>query len=574
MKIFFLLCFALSFPFLLLASASGLKKEGKKQAEEAQEWGEQQRQQLLKSGWDSGVNQNELLPEEDKNREFRLGQMETTEIKSLVGLAKKKEVFEGTEKFFQQGEMILENPEKSIGIVATQSKNIPAEETLIRCEEGGTYYVSFIQKRIIKDLPSIKTQMKKCRGHLEISVERFFWESSAEDFAKKIRKKLAKDSTLQWSVVEVSKTAGIRNYLVTSQWLHRDNAENCPFSSQEDVFTQPLQEEDFWQTDTPEDLSSIESNPNCRLLYSQITEGPEVRNINGQSLFRDHWGRQLFFFCEPTMESPCATLRKRGGALVKKRCLKVNHFEECDLWEKTYDLGKKAAFQEKTHSFSEEEIWGLNPVFDSVYEKNGDLPIVVSTLSLFSDLKREMECAEKGYTKDIEIFRGEPKQCQCSFIKGVLYDCCKKMNGLAVSTYLAKCNSEEQALAEQRFAGKCHHIGSKKENLGTQTTQVFCCFPTKLARIFHEEGRKQLAIKWGNADSPQCRGFTLDELQQIDFTKIDFSDAFEDALIDKDELLQKVQSTIETLRSNGQGAGKVHTDLIVQKQQEGIKNDL
>ena len=212
-------------------------------------------------------------------------------------------------------------------------------------------------------------------------------------------------------------------------------------------------------------------------------------------------------------------------------------------------------------------------MFDSSYEKNNEIADALATLAIFSDIKKELENSGKQIReKDVEIFRGEKMKCQCSFIQGALYDCCKKMDGLAVTTYLARCNTEEQALAERRHSGQCHHVGSMKENLGMQTSQVFCCFPTKLARILHEEGRKQLGIKWGIAEEPKCRGFSLTELQRIDFTKIDLSDALDDAPIDKDVLLNKVRSTIDNLQASGQAEARLKTEQVVQMHKNEIQN--
>lgn len=555
------------FSMTWLCSEESLKKHGKQQVKEDQEWGKEQLKQLLESGWGLAFEKNDVLPEEDKGKEFNASHVDAKEIKSLTGLAAKKKKFEGTEGFFQTSRTVLENPEGNIGIISTQSKETPEEERLVRCQEAGTYQISFSQKRIVKATPAIKNQVKRCRGHFQLS-EHFFWKSSAEDELKRVKKEFSKDTTLESSHANLSESPGVRKYAVLSQWKHKDNSSNCQSYTAEEIVVRPPNEEDFWQTDFPEDLAEIEGNPNCRLLYSQIIEGPEMRKVDGQPIFRDSWGRQLFFSCEPNAQSPCAELRAQGGTLVKKRCLKENRFGECDVWEKTYDLGKKAASHEEVHLFSEDEIWGLNRVFDSSYDKNNEIATAVSTLSIFSDIKKELETSGRDLGKDVEIFRGERMQCECSFIQGALYDCCKKMEGLAISTYLARCNAEEQSLAERRHAGQCHHVGSKKENLKTQTIQVFCCFPTKLARILHEQGREQLGIKWGKTDSPECRGFSLAELQRIDFTKIDLSDAIEDISIDKEELLSKVRSTIDHLQSTGQVEGKMNTDRVVQKQEE------
>jgi conjugal transfer mating pair stabilization protein TraN len=100
-----------------------------------------------------------------------------------------------------------------------------------------------------------------------------------------------------------------------------------------------------------------------------------------------------------------------------------------------------------------------------------------------------------------------------------------------------------------------------------QTTQSFCCFPTKMARILHEQGREQLGISWGATEEPSCRGFSLSELQKIDFTQIDLSDVVEDFAIDKEELLNRIRSTIVHLQDAGKIEGESNTKKIAQHEE-------
>jgi conjugal transfer mating pair stabilization protein TraN len=67
------------------------------------------------------------------------------------------------------------------------------------------------------------------------------------------------------------------------------------------------------------------------------------------------------------------------------------------------------------------------------------------------------------------------------------------------------------------------HIGCVQKN------KTFCCFNSKLARIFHQQGRKQLKTFTGNQgfgtpNAPNCRGFTPEEFQSLDFSKIDLTE--------------------------------------------------
>ncbi|EHK7649075.1 conjugal transfer protein TraN [Escherichia coli] len=102
--------------------------------------------------------------------------------------------------------------------------------------------------------------------------------------------------------------------------------------------------------------------------------------------------------------------------------------------------------------------------------------------------------------------------------------------------YLMKaCDQTSMETAMQAGSGYCHEVGTyckkKIPLLGcVQKATSYCCFNSKLARIIHEQGRPQLKNfnGWGDAGSPQCRGFSPDEFQALDFSKIDLSEYVED----------------------------------------------
>lgn len=54
-------------------------------------------------------------------------------------------------------------------------------------------------------------------------------------------------------------------------------------------------------------------------------------------------------------------------------------------------------------------------------------------------------------------------------------------------------------------------------------------FDSKLAKIVQEQGRSwQLGIGFGSGNNPDCRGITIEELQAIDFGRLNFADFYED----------------------------------------------
>src|SRR3546814_6810954 len=101
-------------------------------------------------------------------------------------------------------------------------------------------------------------------------------------------------------------------------------------------------------------------------------------------------------------------------------------------------------------------------------------------------------------------------------------------------------------------SGMCHFIGSycTSSFLGIclQKAHGECCFNTKLGRIIQEQGRTQLKAfngnLWGTAKKPMCRGITPEELQALDFSKINLSESYAD-------IETRAQSTIQIALGGG-----------------------
>ena len=48
----------------------------------------------------------------------------------------------------------------------------------------------------------------------------------------------------------------------------------------------------------------------------------------------------------------------------------------------------------------------------------------------------------------------------------------------------------------------------------------------KLARIINEQGRLQVVKGWGSARSPDCSGFSIAQLQALDFARMDLTEFY------------------------------------------------
>ncbi len=143
------------------------------------------------------------------------------------------------------------------------------------------------------------------------------------------------------------------------------------------------------------------------------------------------------------------------------------------------------------------------------------------------------------------------------------HNCCSDKGALR---QLFGCSTEAKALAEKRKAKLCHHVhtwkGKKLERL--KTWQSHCCFKSKLARIIQVEGRNQLGIDWGDPKNPDCRGLTLEEIQRIDFSKINLDELFAEvkekaessAAAKKGEIQNKIQNLKDSPEQMSELIGK------------------
>ncbi len=120
---------------------------------------------------------------------------------------------------------------------------------------------------------------------------------------------------------------------------------------------------------------------------------------------------------------------------------------------------------------------------------------------------------------------------------------------------ILSCEQAEQVLALKRDNRLCRNLGSycsaRIPILGTclETTQSYCCFNSKLARIIQEQGRAQFGKSWGSAKSPRCDGFSLSELQALDFSRMDLTEFYAEiapTLPDVGAMRARAQQKIES----------------------------
>lgn len=154
------------------------------------------------------------------------------------------------------------------------------------------------------------------------------------------------------------------------------------------------------------------------------------------------------------------------------------------------------------------------------------------------DKDNDGEIDENGECQGtIYIFNGRDHRCRDGGLKLAWDSCCKDKDYFIG---LMDCRNSERELARLKDEDLCHEIGSycskRISFIGgsacIETKKSYCCFNSKLAKIIHEQGRPQLksfaSQTFGRASRPNCRGFTPEEFQNLDFSKIDLSEWYEE----------------------------------------------
>lgn len=283
---------------------------------------------------------------------------------------------------------------------------------------------------------------------------------------------------------------------------------------------------EYWQVINEESEKLAEENE-CYELNRICLESGNKIFFNNYVINRPCWKEQISYQCTSQSQDGCKSLKAQGCQLENSNCLK-RHGNICLLWQRNY-----SCFNEKkslSSSLNGASIFCLGgDCFVPTIEQNTDISNI-GYLAMLNEMKKDMK------SNPIEVFKGEANKCN-KFIVSFL-NCCSSMKGWGKNLGLGKCKPEEKALALKKSKGLCYYVGTycaEKDPIFKQCLRkktAYCCFNSKLARIFQEQGRSQLGISFGTAENANCRGFAIEELQRIDFSKFNMEELFADLLIE------------------------------------------
>jgi conjugal transfer mating pair stabilization protein TraN len=308
---------------------------------------------------------------------------------------------------------------------------------------------------------------------------------------------------------------------------------------------------DHWN----DDCLGLANSKFCTFQSEQCVQPAATRVIQAIPVTRNCWEKELSYLCNGSsgIKSTCAPLRNQGCEQINSVCEEKSE-GGCAKYSRTYRCPIKQC--KNTGIICNGQSYCLDgDCVNHQKQADADFQKTVSALSASMD-------AAKQFDQHF-VFSGQAKSCR-NFILGAAYCCADE--GWLLDNKLISCNEEEKKLGNEKENGLVHYIGRYEEGcvagICTKKIKSYCTFPSKLARIVQEQGREQqLGRHFGDAENPDCSGLTTDELQKIDFSRIDFKEFYDDiaknqSVEDQKKLASRIQDEMKSLIDNG----KSHDD--------------
>lgn len=255
----------------------------------------------------------------------------------------------------------------------------------------------------------------------------------------------------------------------------------------------------------------------CVKTSEVCTEGGGTRNISGVDVTLPCWRYDLSYSCGYNKVDSCKPLADKCN-YVSERCIEQDS-GFCLTYEKTYSCVQQDCAHKELKCGDPNSITFNQKI---PHATANDFAKAVAGFAGVSAAGNDM----KKTQDKLQIFKGHSNDCGEAGMG--LYDCCDGGGNI-----LRNCSETEKALKEARDKGLATFVGRfcAKKELGICLVyhQSWCVFDTKLTRIIQEKGRRdQLHIPFGSAENPNCSGLTPEQLQQINFDNIDFSEIYSD----------------------------------------------
>jgi len=316
--------------------------------------------------------------------------------------------------------------------------------------------------------------------------------------------------------------------------------------------------EDTWDEGQCPKITEFAAKNSCSGPVVKLLDLNKTRTIADYPypITRPHWQEEHVYTCGVDNEiNECDALHKAACTQVDSKCIKVKG-NFCVQYLQTFECSQnQVTFSNQSHNIT--IALDKNTGAEDAFAVD-DFGNAVAQLSLIEELKNNIIRPTDG---TVLLFEGERLTCDKDFGADIK-NCCN-LKGIFKNIIGHKCPEEvEKKLApavvrERRCVeikdwqciaktlGKCH-----------KWQKSYCCYQSRLARIFQQIAHHQLGISWGTAAVPNCG-----PLDPHTFGKLNFNEPYAKELLK--ELIIEANTNSQKFSTNANA--KLQSEQLSQK---------
>lgn len=277
-------------------------------------------------------------------------------------------------------------------------------------------------------------------------------------------------------------------------------------------------------------VEDILDNNSCRPLREKANEGNCIfekgepcldanvtKIIDGVPIQRACWGKSMQYQCLANASSTCSSLISQGCTQTISTCIE-QRFGLCTIYSQTFECTKTTCIPQPDICMP--SLPCTDGSCDTTKsEESHDMGEGVSRLGALTGAAVDVANNQIN-SGSPRIFTGQSMECK-KYVLG-FRDCCTDSGW---GDWVKHCPAELQELQKAKADNRVVYLGKyKKHKLDLDHHYAYCVFPSKLGFIIQNEGRKkQLGISFGKAKEPNCSGITPEQLERINFQKLNLA---------------------------------------------------
>ena len=265
---------------------------------------------------------------------------------------------------------------------------------------------------------------------------------------------------------------------------------------------------ELWDDGGCGELANYAQNSFCEGPVINLIDVNVTRTIAGYPtpVTRPHWQEEHIYSCGGgSIANECEPLHAAGCRQIDSKCIQAKG-PFCALYLQTFNCGKK-------HVGSNLRLDGTNVAIGADINTSAndgfdieDFGNAVAQLSMVDELKKNIVRDGEG---SVLLFKGDRLTCDKDWGSDIK-NCCN-LKGIFKNIIGHKCPKDvEEILAPAVIRQKrCVEVAGWQciaKTLGKcrKWRKSFCCYQSRLARIFQQIARQQLGLDWGSAEHPSC----------------------------------------------------------------------